>query len=163
MGFLKNIKPWTMRNKGHIMQETEYMTLLREKYTPPDDASYEDDATFLWLLNGPVQCGVEDKMLDYMGQHPNASAKELYDFFFSLFPDGIPDEYQVLEDDEESQPCPVCGQHNFDESDDFEECPVCGWVNDGVQQADPDYPGGYNRISLNDARKKWEAGRKVWD
>lgn len=145
------------------MQETEYMTLLREKYTPPDDASYEDDATFLWLLNGPVQCGVEDKMLDYMGQHPNASAKELYDFFFSLFPDGITDEYQVLEDDEESQPCPVCGQHNFEEADDFEECPVCGWVNDGVQQADPDYPGGYNRISLNDARKKWEAGRKVWD
>lgn len=143
--------------------ELEYVQLLREKYTPPDDASYEEDATFLWLLNGPVQCGVEDKMLDYMGQHPNASAKELYDFFFSLFPDGIPDEYQVLEDDEESQPCPVCGQHNFEEADDFEECPVCGWVNDGVQQADPDYPGGYNRISLNDARKKWEAGRKVWD
>lgn len=143
--------------------ELEYVQLLREKYTPPDDASYEDDATFLWLLNGPVQCGVEDKMLDYMGQHPNASAKELYDFFFSLFPDGIPDEYQVLEDDEESQPCPVCGQHNFEEADDFEECPVCGWVNDGVQQEDPDYPGGYNRISLNDARKKWEAGRKVWD
>ena len=143
--------------------ELEYVQLLREKYTPPDDASYEDDATFLWLLNGPVQCGVEDKMLDYMGQHPNASAKELYDFFFSLFPDGIPDEYQVLEDDEESQPCPVCGQHNFEEADDFEECPVCGWVNDGVQQADPDYPGGYNRISLNDARKKWESGRKVWD
>lgn len=83
------------------MKETKYMTLLRDKYTPPDDASYEEDAIFLWILNGPVQCGVEDEMLDYMGQHPNASAKELYDFFFSLFPDGIPDEYQVLEDDEE--------------------------------------------------------------
>jgi rubredoxin len=59
--------------------------------------------------------------------------------------------------------CPVCGQHAFEEADDFEECPVCGWVNDGVQRADPDYPGGYNRISLNDARKKWKAGRKVWD
>lgn len=83
------------------MEETKYMTLLRDKYTPPDDASYEEDAIFLWLLNGPVQCGVEDEMLEYMEQHPNAGAEELYDFFFSLFPDGIPDEYQVLEDDEE--------------------------------------------------------------
>ena len=33
--------------------------------------------------------------------------------------------------------CPVCGQHSFDEDNDFEECPVCGWVNDGVQRADP--------------------------
>ena len=47
--------------------------------------------------------------------------------------------------------CPVCGQHSFDEDNDFEECPVCGWVNDGVQRADPDYRGGYNRISLNEA------------
>jgi len=42
--------------------------------------------------------------------------------------------------------CPLCGQHHFEENDDFEECPVCGWVNDGVQRADPDYRGGYNRI-----------------
>lgn len=49
--------------------------------------------------------------------------------------------------------CPLCGQHHFEENDDFEECPVCGWVNDGVQRADPDYRGGYNRISLNEAKR----------
>ena len=48
-------------------------------------------------------------------------------------------------------------------NDDFEECPVCGWVNDGVQRADPDYRGGYNRISLNEAKKKFAAGKKVFD
>ena len=53
--------------------------------------------------------------------------------------------------------CPLCGQHHF------EECPVCGWVNDGVQRADPDYRGGYNRISLNEAKKKFAAGKKVFD
>ena len=42
-------------------------------------------------------------------------------------------------------------------------CPVCGWVNDGVQRADPDYRGGYNRISLNEAKKKFAAGKKVFD
>ena len=142
--------------------ELEYVQLLRERYTPVDDAEYEEEADFLWMLNAPEQCCVQEEVLEYMKAHPEASLKELVQFFDSLFPDGIPEEYQAL-DDEESQPCPVCGQHNFEEADDFEECPVCGWVNDGVQQADPDYPGGYNRISLNDARKKWEAGRKVWD
>ena len=55
------------------------------------------------------------------------------------------------------------GQHSFDEDNDFEECPVCGWVNDGVQRADPDYRGGYNRISLNEAKKKFAEGKKVFD
>lgn len=40
---------------------------------------------------------------------------------------------------------------------------MCGWVNDGVQRADPDYRGGYNRISLNEAKKKFAAGKKVFD
>ena len=79
-----------------------------------------------------------------------------------LFPDGLPEECQVL-DDEEGRPCPVCGQYDFEEDGDFEKCPICGWVNDGVQRVDPDYPGGYNRISLNDARKKWKAGTLFWD
>ena len=56
--------------------------------------------------------------------------------------------------------CPVCGQHSFDEDN---ECHVCGWVNDGVQRADPDYRGGYNRISLNEAKKKFAEGKKVFD
>ena len=59
--------------------------------------------------------------------------------------------------------CPLCGQHHFEENDDFEECPVCGWVNDGVQRADPNYRGGDNRISLNEAKKKFAAGKKVFD
>ena len=198
--------------------EPKYVQVLRERYTPADDAEYEEEADFLWMLNAPEQCEVQEEVLGYMEAHPEARLKELVQFFDSLFPDGIPEEYQAPEDeadflwmlnapeqcevqeevlgymeahpearlkelvqffdslfpdgipeeyqapeDEEAWPCPVCGQHNFEEADDFEECPVCGWVNDGVQQADPDYPGGYNRISLNDARKKWKAGRKVWD
>lgn len=85
------------------MEETKYMTLIREKYTPPDDASYEEDAIFLWLLNGPPQCHVEDEMLEYMSNHPEADAKELSVFFFSLFPDGIPEEYQDWDDDEDDE------------------------------------------------------------
>ena len=75
--------------------------------------------------------------------------------------------------------CPLCGQHHFEENDDFEECRVCGWVNDGenafeecpicgwvddlVQRLDHNCNGGFNRISVNEAKKKFAAGKKVFD
>ena len=34
----------------------------------------------------------------------------------------------------------------------FEYCDVCGWSDDDVQAADPDFPGGANKMSLNQAR-----------
>lgn len=47
--------------------------------------------------------------------------------------------------------CPVCGKHQFEEDDNFEICPVCGWEDDAIQREDPDYDGGANPISLNQA------------
>ncbi len=52
--------------------------------------------------------------------------------------------------------CPVCGKHQFEEDDNFEICPICGWEDDGLQRDEPDYDGGANEISLNQARKEWE-------
>lgn len=54
--------------------------------------------------------------------------------------------------------CPVCGKYIFTES--HEICPVCGWENDRVQLEDPDFPGGSNKLSLNEARKKYEDENK---
>jgi hypothetical protein len=34
-------------------------------------------------------------------------------------------------------------------------CPICEWENDGVQYDDPDYEGGANKVSLNQAKKEW--------
>lgn len=51
--------------------------------------------------------------------------------------------------------CPVCGRHYFTEKDAYEICPVCGWEDDKVQRQDPDYRGGANRMSLNEARQKY--------
>jgi hypothetical protein len=50
--------------------------------------------------------------------------------------------------------CPCCGYLTFDEepAGTFEICPVCYWEDDNVQNADPDYEGGANGISLNQAR-----------
>ena len=51
--------------------------------------------------------------------------------------------------------CPVCGKHLFDEIGGYEICPVCGWEDDPVQRRDPDFKGGANRLSLNEAVIKY--------
>lgn len=54
-------------------------------------------------------------------------------------------------------PCPCCGCLTLDEAptgtDDI--CKVCFWEDDGVQFRDPDYEGGANTVSLNQARKNF--------
>lgn len=58
--------------------------------------------------------------------------------------------------------CPVCGKYTFAEDNDFDICRVCGWENDGVQNDDPNYEGGANRMSLNQAREAYKRGEKVY-
>ena len=57
--------------------------------------------------------------------------------------------------------CPVCGKYEFEEHDDFDICEVCGWENDGYQEEHPDYAGGANIISLNQAKKAYKSGMTV--
>jgi hypothetical protein len=51
--------------------------------------------------------------------------------------------------------CPVCGEYEFRLKSDYDVCDVCGWENDGLQMAKPDYDGGANALSLNEARAEW--------
>ncbi|MCT4713480.1 hypothetical protein MUA01_00480 [Enterobacteriaceae bacterium H18W14] len=55
----------------------------------------------------------------------------------------------------EAYPCPCCGNRTIDELGCYEICPVCGWEDDPVQSADPDFSGGANSPSLNEARQKF--------
>lgn len=52
-------------------------------------------------------------------------------------------------------PCPCCGSKTLSEAGAYEICDVCDWEDDPVQSADPDYAGGANKLSLNEARKAW--------
>ncbi|MBR5302373.1 MAG: hypothetical protein IKU38_06030 [Clostridia bacterium] len=45
--------------------------------------------------------------------------------------------------------CPVCKKHELLY---FDICDECGWENDPLQHDQPDYSGGANKISLNEAR-----------
>lgn len=40
-------------------------------------------------------------------------------------------------------------------------CEVCLWQNDYVQLDDPDFSGGANEMSLNEARKAYKEGKEV--
>lgn len=57
--------------------------------------------------------------------------------------------------------CPVCGKHHFEEEDFYEICPVCGWEDDGIQRDDPDYTGGANKMSLNQAKEAFAKGEPI--
>ena len=48
--------------------------------------------------------------------------------------------------------CPCCGTSDVF---DYDLCDVCSWENDPIQRRNPDYEGGANEISLNEARKAY--------
>jgi hypothetical protein len=53
--------------------------------------------------------------------------------------------------------CPCCGFLTLDEAPTgtFAICKVCFWEDDNIQFGDPDYRGGANRVSLNQARENY--------
>ena len=70
-----------------------------------------------------------------------------------------PDDEVCIGDDSERTECPVCNGYVF--KYEFDICPVCMWQHDMVQEEDPDYNGGANKMSLNQAREAFRNGEKV--
>ena len=58
--------------------------------------------------------------------------------------------------------CLCCGKGIVEGNQLYDICSVCGWEDDLVQAEDPDYSGGANQMSLNEARKAWKEGRKIY-
>ena len=54
--------------------------------------------------------------------------------------------------------CVCCGHKTFQSENALEHeiCPVCFWENDPVQNSQPDYSGGANRVSLLEARENYK-------
>jgi len=50
--------------------------------------------------------------------------------------------------------CPCCGFLTYDikPDGDYDICPVCFWEDDPVQKENPDFEGGANHVSLNQAK-----------
>ena len=60
--------------------------------------------------------------------------------------------------DYEKRICPVCGKYVLQF---FDICEECNWQNDPLQFDKPDYGGGANVMSLNEARKAYQEGQPV--
>ncbi|HET8626458.1 MAG TPA: CPCC family cysteine-rich protein [Thermomicrobiales bacterium] len=60
---------------------------------------------------------------------------------------------------EEKFACPCCGFLTLprEPPGTYGTCLVCGWEDDLVQFRDPDYRGGANKVSLNEARQNYAA------
>ena len=58
-------------------------------------------------------------------------------------------------------PCPCCGQLTIDDPGSWEICDVCGWEDDPLQGDDPDYWGGANSMSLNQAKDAYKQGKPI--
>ena len=53
--------------------------------------------------------------------------------------------------------CPCCENYTLDnEPGTFDICNICYWEDDNVQRINPNYDGGANDISLNQARKNYK-------
>ena len=53
--------------------------------------------------------------------------------------------------------CPCCEYFTLrDESGHFDICEVCYWEDDSIQSFDPEYRGGANTMSLNEARANYK-------
>ena len=54
--------------------------------------------------------------------------------------------------------CPCCGYKTLDEEPPgtFDTCPVCFWEDDELQYDNPNYKGGANRVSLNEAKENFK-------
>ena len=57
--------------------------------------------------------------------------------------------------------CACCGHKTVDKKAKFYVCDICGWEKDGVQEDDPNYKGGANKMSLNEAKEAYTKGQKV--
>ena len=56
--------------------------------------------------------------------------------------------------------CPVCGKYEFPNGNTFRVCPVCDWMDDPVQEDEPDWDGCANNLSLNEYKKRWAEKNK---
>ena len=72
-------------------KESEWVQYVREHFepTPEVEMSYADECHLLSLLNGPEAYRVENEMLKYAHEHPDATMNELIDYFDEVAPDGL--------------------------------------------------------------------------
>lgn len=88
-------------------ERTPFVKLMVERFTdevyPNGGAASSDKmlSDYLFLINAPRDYENEDEMLEYAKAHPDASIRELIDYFNEITPDGDPPCAVDWDDDDE--------------------------------------------------------------
>lgn len=53
-------------------------------------------------------------------------------------------------------PCPVCKKRTLTEVGAYEICSNCNWEDDPSMRKNPNFAGGANKLSLNEAVREYE-------
>ena len=67
----------------------EYTELIRKRYAHMKGESYEMQANYYAVYYGPHQYKTESSMLAYIKEHPQATLKEVCNYFNKITPDGL--------------------------------------------------------------------------
>lgn len=64
---------------------------------------------------------------------------------------------KLCENRTKKRKCVCCGYYTLEEPEGgYEICPVCFWEDDPIQNCDPEFAGGANKVCLNEARRNFE-------
>lgn len=90
-------------DKSRLTQyDTEFQQYMVEKYAEGvSEDSYEHKNDFLFIMEAAEQYEVEPEMLRYSKDHPEATVRELNEYFHSFVPDGLPPCASEWDDDED--------------------------------------------------------------
>lgn len=67
----------------------EYTALITARYQKPERDNYEGCGYYDWVLLAPGQYKTEASMLRYAKANPDATIKDLFDYFNKITPDGL--------------------------------------------------------------------------
>lgn len=57
--------------------------------------------------------------------------------------------------------CACCEEYTLPVNEEYPVCIICGWIDDSMQNKNPDSAEGMNVICLNEARYNWKKYRKI--
>lgn len=69
---------------------TEFQRLVMERYPLGDNTIYEEKGDYMWLIDGPLQYENELEILKYAKENPNATLRQLNEYWDHITPDGLP-------------------------------------------------------------------------
>ncbi len=68
---------------------SRYREIFEKMYSGCKDKDYASETTYLFMLNAPEEYEKEKEMTVFMEGNPDASLREVFDYFNQITPDGL--------------------------------------------------------------------------